>query len=100
MLIVVEAAPLKELPVIVANVLVKPIESNKEITVPIRLINPSADSVTLYKGSRVARVSRIDPSNVVANVNPKLPDTHPDVSKAELEMLWELLCGSGQGLNA
>ena len=95
----VEAAPLKELPIIVANALVKPIESNKEITVPIRLINPSADSVTLYKGSTVACVSEIDPSNVVANINPKPPDTHPDVSKAEQELLWELVCGSGQGLD-
>ena len=49
----VEAAPLKELPFIVANALVKPIESNKEITVPIRLINPSADSVTLYKAQQL-----------------------------------------------
>jgi len=93
----VEAAPLKELHIIVANALVKPIESNKEITVPIRLINPSAESVTLYKGSTVACVSGIDPSIVVANVNPNPSDTHPDVSKAEEELLWELVCGSGQG---
>ena len=91
----VEAAPIKELPVIIA----KFIESNKEITVPIRLINPSADSVTLYKGSTVARVSGIDPFNVVANVDPKPQETHPNVSKAEQEMLWELVCGSGQRLN-
>ena len=95
----VEAAPLKELPVIVANALVRPIESNKEITIPIRLINPSSDSVTLYKGSTVARVSGIDLYNVVANINPKPPDTHSDVSKAEQELLWDLVCGSGQGLD-
>ena len=60
----------------------------REITIPIGLINPSLDSVTLYKGSTVASVSGIDLSNVVANINPKPPDTHPDVSKAERELLW------------
>jgi len=36
---------------------------------------------------------------VVAIVNPKPPHTHPDVSTAEQELLWELVCGSSQGLN-
>ena len=36
---------------------------------------------------------------MVANINPKPPDTHPDVSKAEQELLWDLVCGSGQGLD-
>ena len=67
-----ETAPLPmKLLIIVANALVKPTDSNKEITVPIRLINPSTDSVTLHKGSTVACVSVIDPSNVVENVNHK-----------------------------
>ena len=36
---------------------------------------------------------------MVANINPKPPDTHPDVSKAEQKLLWDLVCGSGQGLD-
>ena len=70
----------KELPVIVANALVEPLESNKEITVPIRLINPSADSVTLHKGSTVAHVTRLDPTSVMANVNSESTGIHPDVT--------------------
>jgi len=42
----------------------------------------------------------IDPSNAMANVNPKPPHTHLDVSTAEQELLWELVCRSGQELNA
>ena len=51
----------RELPMNVANALVKPRESNKDITVPIRLINLLEDSVTLHKGSTVAYVTRLDP---------------------------------------
>lgn len=77
----IEAASLpKELPFIVANALVNPRESNKEITVPIRLLNPSTDSVTLHKGSTVAQVTRLDSASVIANVSSESTDFHPDVT--------------------
>ena len=98
----IEAASLpKEVPVIVANALVNPRESNKEITVPIRLINPSTALVTLHKGSTVAHVTRLDSASMVANVNPEFhPNITPEVSTTEKELLWELICGSGQGLDS
>ena len=79
----IEAASLpNELPVIVANALVEPIKSNKEKTLSIRLINPSADSVTLHKGSIVAHVTKLDPASMVANVTSELTEFHSDVTPA------------------
>lgn len=97
------AALLKELPVIVANAVVKPIESNEEITIPIRLINPSADLVSLRKGTTIAHVTKLDPCSMVATVNSETTGPHPDVppgvTTTEQELLWELVCESGQGLD-
>ena len=94
----------RELPMNVANALVKPRESNKDITVPIRLINLLEDSVTLHKGSTVACVTRLDPDSVMANVNSQFTGIHPDVipgvKTTEQQWLWELVCGSEQGLDA
>ena len=81
----------KELTVIIANALVKPVKNNKEITVPIRLINPPADSVTLHKGSTVVHVTKLDPASMVANVNSEPTEFHPDVTPAVNTTEQELL---------
>jgi len=45
----------------------------------------------------------LDLTQLVANVNSESTGTHPDVTPSvnttEQELLWEIVCGSGQGLN-
>ena len=98
----IKAAALpRELLVIVAKALFKPRESNKEITVPIRLINPLGDLITLHKRSKVAYVTRLDPNvNSQSTGSIIYPNVTPGVNTTELEWLWELVCGSGQWLDA
>ena len=98
----VEASP-KEMPIVVANALVIPQCSNQVTGIPLRLINPSTEPVSLHNGSTIACVTQIDSSNVVANVNSGSEihiDTPSDVTPLEQECLWELVSNSGQTLNA
>jgi len=62
----VEALP-RPIPIIVANALVTPLVNNKMTTVPIRLVNPTIEPVTLHKGSAVAHVAQLDSSAIIAN---------------------------------
>jgi len=66
----VEVLP-KEMSIVVANALVIPQSCNQVTCIPVRVINPSVESVSLHKGSTVAHATQIDPSNVVANVSPE-----------------------------
>ena len=54
----VEASP-KEMPIVVANALVIPQCSNQVTGIPLRLINPSTEPVSLHNRSTIASVTLI-----------------------------------------
>ena len=67
-----EQAPQKRLPVMVARALVTPTAQE----VPIRVLNPSPETVTLYKGSSIATVEPIDSLSVSpVSLTPPPPPT-------------------------
>jgi len=90
-------------PVIVANALVAPQQRNGSLTIPIRLINPSAETVTLRKGVKIVQLDRVDPSAVVAGVDhpvelhdiPTANSTDPHVE----EVLWGMVQQGGARLD-
>ena len=98
----VEALP-RATPILVANALVTPLVGNEMTTLPIRLINPTAEPVTLHKGSTVAHVIQVDSSAVIANVDSDATSqasTPLEVPTDHQEALWELVAQSGNCLSA
>ena len=85
-----EQTPLKRLPVCVARALVTPSPAG----VPIRLLNPSAETVTVYKHTSVAIMEPIDSASI-SQVNTEVsPPAHRDdkskVSNSKHLVLQEL----------
>jgi len=89
---VTKSLPATDSPVIVANALAAPQQRNGLLTIPIRLINLSAETVTLHKG---VKMDRVDPFTVVAGVDhlmdlhdiPTANSTDPHVE----EVLWGMV---------
>ena len=65
--------------------------------IPVRLMNPSDQPVTLYKGKRIATLEPVEetPGVAIAGVQPK----HPQVSEEKQETLWKLVDSVGESLS-
>jgi len=88
-------------PIVVANAIVAPrVECSQELVVPIRLLNPSSKTVTIYKGTKIAHISPLMESELILNVNPSQPNEVHDVSPAAQEALWQLVENSGEVLDS
>ena len=97
---VTESFHTTDLPVIVANALVTPQQDNGTVTIPLRIINPSADAVTLHKGTKVAQIDRTDPSAVVAGIDqPTKPCDSSDLDPQVKEVLWSMVQEGGARLD-
>ena len=99
----VEALP-RPTPIVVANALVTPLVNNEMTTVPIRLVNPTTEPVTLHKGSAVAHVAQLDSSAMIANTVDSDTEfqacTPSEIPTNHQEALWELVVQSGKALSA
>jgi hypothetical protein len=86
---IVEPGGGERLPFAVARALVEP----RDGRVPVRLLNPGSEAVSLHSGSVVAALDSVEaPSgNVVAGVSMQPPTVDTD----KTELLWELVEQSG-----
>jgi len=101
----VEAKPQDKAPVTVANALVVPkqIEKNNELyCLPIRIINPSSEDVTLHKGTKVAKLELIQDPDFIAATGTTVGGDKPAtlVSSEMQRLLWTLVEKSGETLNS
>ena len=88
-------------PIVVANAIVATrVECSQELVVPIRLLNPSSKTVTIYKGTKIAHVSPLMESELILNVNPSQPNEVHYVSPVAQEALWQLVENSGEVLGS
>ena len=66
--------------------------------VPIRLLNLSADSITVYKGTRVACAHALDSNSIMlAGVEDNSP-TQCDVSNVKRQQLWQAVESTAEKL--
>ena len=86
---------------VVANAIVTPrAEFSKELMVPIWLLNPSSQAVTVYKGTKVAHVSPLRESELVSNVSQTQGSVPHDILQAHQEYLWQLVENSAEVLSS
>ena len=90
-----EEATMKRMPVAVARGLVEPMSSR----VPLIILNPSMDSVTVYRGMRVATLQSVNvpTTREVGVVN---EGGTPEVAQEKREMLWDLIDNSAAELSS
>ena len=84
--------------------MVVPKQTNKDnqlCHLPTRIINPSAENVTLHKGMRVARLELIEDPDCVAGLGETAVDDKPEtsVSIEAQQLLWNMVEKSGETLN-
>jgi len=87
--------------IVVANALVTPQWNNEISSVPVRLLNTSAESVNLHKGKAVACASTFcEPlSTTVASTTETSHEATLEVTPKEREILWGLVENSGETLD-
>ena len=97
----VEAKAQDKVPITVANAVVVPKQAemdNQLYCLPVRIINPSSENVTLHKGMRVARLEQIQDPDCVAGMREMFQDD-TSVSTEMQELLWTLVEKSGEMLD-
>ena len=84
-------------PIVVANAIVaSQAKESQELVVPIRLLNPSSQTVTIYKGTKIAHITSIMESQLISNVNlTRQCNEACNVSPVAQETLWQLVENSG-----
>ena len=91
---VMEESANVRLPIAVARALVETMTNR----VPVRLLNPRSEPITLYAGTEVATLERVEiPAETVSAVG----NVHvPEAGEQVQDMLWELAEKAGPGLTS
>ena len=93
----------QKLSVAVANAIVTPRRYNSELLqVPLLVLNPTSQNVTLHRGAKVAKITTVD-SFVIGGVSQQetsIPAQNlEDIAPAKQELLWKLVEKSAANLN-
>ena len=90
----------EKLSVVVANAFVTPRKYDSELLkVPMHVLNPSSQLVTLLKGTKVAQLTTVDSSMIGGVSQQGSSVTLEDISSAMQKLLWELVEISAANLN-
>jgi len=97
---------MEELPnekkVLIATAVVVPQNDGTCTTVPVRLANLSADSLIVYKGTKLGQMTKLESDLSIASVTPET-ETHAstpplDIPCYKREVIWDLVTKSGNAL--
>ena len=80
----------KDLPCLVARSLVTPVVGGDATCVLARLMNPASGTITLYKGTKIGRVERVEEAAVATVSGPDHIDKDDlQVTSEKRQMLWD-----------
>ena len=93
-----EALPPKDT-VMVATAVVTPHNNGHNTTVPLQLANLSGEVFTIYKGSRIGKITPLDDSINIASVSQNLSSSSlTSIPETSQELLWKMVSDSGDTL--